>query len=216
MLLNILLLAAFIALGYWWSLQGFFSALVHLLMVIAAGALALAFWEPLANWLFPMLTNYTWGVCLLLPFILFLLIGRKSLDSLARGDVRLHPAVDYAGGAVCGVLTVWISAGLTIIAAGFLPLPAILLGYQPWIINPSGVVEANPAADLWFHVDRSTAGFYTQLSEGAFGNSTELAFYQPEPGGKRRSSGWGTTPTPPWWPCPAASPSPIVLMPIPP
>ena len=46
-LLNLFIVGGVLLIGYWWANQGVFSALLHLLCVIAAGVIALAFWEPL-------------------------------------------------------------------------------------------------------------------------------------------------------------------------
>ncbi|MCH2149191.1 MAG: hypothetical protein MK095_07135, partial [Phycisphaerales bacterium] len=47
-ILNLLIIGLVLLIAYWWSQQGFFGALLHLLAVIVAGALAFAFWEPIA------------------------------------------------------------------------------------------------------------------------------------------------------------------------
>ncbi|MHC4141812.1 MAG: hypothetical protein ACYSUF_08025 [Planctomycetota bacterium] len=48
---NILCIAMVLLIAYWWANQGIFSAIIHLLCVIIAGALALAFWR--ATWTCP-------------------------------------------------------------------------------------------------------------------------------------------------------------------
>ena len=48
MLLNILVIVFILGMAYWWGIQGFFSGLLHCAVVITAGALALAIWEPLS------------------------------------------------------------------------------------------------------------------------------------------------------------------------
>ena len=61
---------------YWFGFkEGFFSGVVHLACVITAGALAFAFWEPLAHVLLgvPAMKEWAWGVSLLLLFSLLLL-----------------------------------------------------------------------------------------------------------------------------------------------
>ena len=52
MILNIIVLVFVLLIGYWWANQGLFSAIIHLLCVIVAGAIALALWEPIGVGLF--------------------------------------------------------------------------------------------------------------------------------------------------------------------
>ena len=63
---------------YWFGFkEGFFSAVVHLTCVIVAGALAFAFWEPLAHVMLGTgMREWAWGVSLLLIFCLLLFILR--------------------------------------------------------------------------------------------------------------------------------------------
>ncbi|MGA1517490.1 MAG: hypothetical protein ACO396_06925, partial [Phycisphaerales bacterium] len=67
--LNLLILGLAALIAYWWASQGAFSALLHLLCVIAAGVLAFAVWEPVAIKLLGMgaLSNFAWGLGLLAP-----------------------------------------------------------------------------------------------------------------------------------------------------
>ena len=46
---NILIIGFVVLIAYWWANQGVFSALLHLIAVILAGAVALAVWEPLTT-----------------------------------------------------------------------------------------------------------------------------------------------------------------------
>ena len=46
-LFNLLCILLVGIIAYWWANQGLFSAIIHLLCVVTAGALAFAFWERL-------------------------------------------------------------------------------------------------------------------------------------------------------------------------
>ena len=48
MYISLIAFASVLLIAYWWSNAGAFSALIHLLCVITAGALAFALWEPIA------------------------------------------------------------------------------------------------------------------------------------------------------------------------
>lgn len=80
--------------GYVWMLRGFFSALLHLVCTVAAGAIAFGFWEVLANLLLDQggaLENSAWGIGLALPFALSLIPIRIVFDKLIPANVKLIP-----------------------------------------------------------------------------------------------------------------------------
>ena len=61
---------------YWFAFkEGFFSGVVHLACVLVSGALAFAFWEPLAvAMLGSGMREWAWGLSLLALFSVFLFI----------------------------------------------------------------------------------------------------------------------------------------------
>ena len=85
-LLNILVIAFVGLIGYWWANQGLYSAFMHLMCVLVAGALGFATWEPFSNILLgvPALQPYAWGVGLMLPFAIYLLVFRVDDGSSQR------------------------------------------------------------------------------------------------------------------------------------
>lgn len=181
MFFNLLLIAFLIFMAYWWSLQGLYSALLHFGLVLVSGAVALAFWEHLAMGLIVRVTYpFAWGMGLVLPFFLTLLITRVFLDSFAPRDPQIYPPLDYIGGAVFGFLGGYLAAGVLILGLGFMPLPASILDFQPKAVDATGQVTDNPAGALWLRVDANTASFYSFLSSGAFSSERPLATHQPD------------------------------------
>ncbi|MCH2149401.1 MAG: hypothetical protein MK095_08205, partial [Phycisphaerales bacterium] len=96
-LLNIAIIGLILLIAYWWSQQGFFSALLHLLAVISAGALALAFWEPLAIDVLlggGTFDGYAMGLTLSGLFAIFLLVLRGVSDTFIRANIMLPQGPD--------------------------------------------------------------------------------------------------------------------------
>ena len=183
MILNLLILMFLGFMAFFWAKQGLFSAFLHLMMVIVAGSLALALWEPVSYLLLgvPYVQPYAWGVGMMLPFLVVLLVLRIAGDRLVRGNVHYNGLVSQAGGAVCGLIAGMLSAGITIIALGFLGLPSSdINGYQPYAVSTTGEVIPNPdGADLWIGVDEMAAGLFSRLSRGGFYASSSLAMHHP-------------------------------------
>jgi hypothetical protein len=81
---DVIVIVMVIVIAYIWSARGFLSAFLHLLCVIAAGAIAFAVWEPMALWILGQqggqdgyALNLSWGVALGAPFVIALL-GTRS------------------------------------------------------------------------------------------------------------------------------------------
>jgi hypothetical protein len=180
MLLNLLLIAFLGFTAYWWGSQGLFSALLHLVVTIVAGALALCLWEPIASrMLGSAIAPMAWSIGLVLPFAVLLVALRLTADRLIRGNVQHQPILSWLFGGAFGLLSGILTAGLTLIGLGFMPFGAGMAGVQPYAVSSTNQVVQGPSS-LWVPVDDWTEGFYDYLSKGAFGTATPLARYQPE------------------------------------
>lgn len=179
-LANILIGAFIIGMAYWWALQGFFSSLLHLVLVIAAGSLALALWEPLVlNLGMKMQPMYCWGLWLLGPFVLILVVLRLVVDKLVPKNVNFQNLVSSAGGAVLGVFSAILTAGLAVIGLGLLPLDTDLGGYEPYMVDGRGRIDDSSGDNLWVPVDKMANGFFVGLANSSFSTSTPLGTYRP-------------------------------------
>ncbi|MDX1683563.1 MAG: hypothetical protein R3336_10605, partial [Phycisphaeraceae bacterium] len=168
MMMNLLLVAFILAMVYWWALQGLFSSMLHLMVVILAGSLAFAVWETLVmTTLIHQMPAMAWGVGLLAPFVLFVIALRVILEKLAPRNVFFFDIANKVGGGLFGLFSGILVAGFTLIGIGFMPLPASVLGYQPYVVI-DGRVAPNPESSLWLSVDRWAGGFYAGLSAGPF------------------------------------------------
>jgi hypothetical protein len=180
-LLNILVIAFVGLIGYWWANQGLYSAFMHLMCVLVAGALGFATWEPFSNILLgvPALQPYAWGVGLMLPFAIYLLVFRVAADKLAPENLNfpnwINLTVGGALGACAGVLTV----GVALIGAGHTHSSTQLVGSvgAARTTNNSGQPSLDTSA-LWVPVHSMTAGFYGYMSETALAPTLSAATLQ--------------------------------------
>jgi len=166
---------------YWFGfVQGFFSAFLHLMVVIVAGALALAFWEKIAQgMLYNMMGGQSWGVALVFPFVIFLLGFRLILDKLVPDNMDFSKLTNMIGGGICGLFSGILSAGLIIIGFGFMGFGANLFGYQPLVVLDDNTVAKKPSAFFVASAVGTTANFYDMLSGGAFASGHPLSLYLP-------------------------------------
>jgi hypothetical protein len=171
--------------AYIWSARGLFSAFLHMLCVIVAGALALAAWEPLALWL---LTNDTtqsgtlidlaWGIALGVPFAVILTIVRVACDKLVPFNLEFDGPVNIVGGGICGLVAGTITAGLLVLSVAFTRLDTNFLGHEPMQYS-SGGGSLERRESLIYPADKLTAWFYCALSNGSLAPPTSDAEGRP-------------------------------------
>jgi hypothetical protein len=162
----------FVALAtYWFGFkEGFFSGVVHLACVVVAGALAFAFWEPLAHALLGVaaLREWSWGLSLLGIFCISLLALRIAANLLIPDRQNFPQAVDVTGGCATGLATGMITAGVGLIGIGFLPIGDLGGGY---VRLQSKAGQPGLKSQLPFPAS-FTEAFYGSLSRGAFAPMT--------------------------------------------
>src|SRR6185295_6649521 len=188
MVLGLIAIGFTLAIAYIWVLRGFFSALIHLLCTVAAGAVAFAVWEPVSNWFlekspasgfWSVIGDSAWSLGLALPFVVTLVVLRIAMDVSLRAQCKLVPMADYVGGGVCGLLAGIISSGILVMSAGGFRLDAELMGYQPLAHQKTGNVTRQ--GGLLLPVDRITGSIYGTLSKTAFYDSDDsLGRYYPD------------------------------------
>jgi len=178
---NLVILLFVLAMAYFGTVYGLFSAFMHLMVVIAVGAIAFALWEPITiGLLMKYVPLMAWTVGLIVPFGVLLLVFRMVVDKLVPRDAQFMSLVNTLAGATCGVISGVLTSGIVIIGLGFMPFGADLGGFQPYTIGGGGVVVERGEGGLWIPVHRITARFYSGLSGGAFASSTPMAEYMPK------------------------------------
>lgn len=167
---NVVLVAIAALIAYWWANQGFFSALLHLVCVIAAGAIALGTWEFVTvNYLLRggWFDEYAWGMTLLGTFAISLFLLRLACDRLVPENLNLPTWVNYSFGTLFGAGAGVITVGICLIGIGFLQSSVEIVGFRGVVRDsqnnglPTAVNRLYPPLHTW------TATFYSHLSGGA-------------------------------------------------
>lgn len=192
MFMNILIVILVLVIGYAWMVRGVFSAMLHALCAIIAGAIAFGFWEPLSLMLvnaspergfFSFLESIAWGVALIVPFAVIMLLLRLATDKLIPGNIKNAGIVDYTGGAVFGIVTGVICTGVLAIGIGNMRVSTEFLGYQPlWYSadRATGAGSLVKSDSLWVPVDSVVSKMYGNLSQGSMSSAEPLAYWYPE------------------------------------
>ena len=186
MIFNFLIVAIVLGIGYAWLVRGFYSALIHLVCTVVAGAIAFGLWEPVAFFIIDkapeagflsFVRDNAWGISLMLTFAIALAVLRVALDSILRANINISPAANYAGGGVCGLLSALIAAGVFATGAGAMRMPTKLLGYEPIDYSSSGLTRT---ASLWIPADKLVATLYGSLSDAVLYTPESLARWYPD------------------------------------
>ena len=184
MLLNILIVAFILFFAYWLGLEGFFSSMLHLGLVIVSGALAFALWEPISVGLLTgFMPRFAWAVGLIIPFVIFLLISRVLMDKFVSVNVDFSQLTNLIAGGLCGALAAALCAGIFVVGCLRLPSGIDFMGYKKFAVVPgTGELVADPEGQtLWIPVDELVVNLFSRLSTGSFApaNDKPLALYQP-------------------------------------
>lgn len=183
---NIAVIGVVLLIAYWWGSQGLFSSFLHLVATVCAGAVALAFWEPLSLLILEKSSSKTlegmaWGLSLLLPFLLCLFIFRFALDKIAPANLNFPHWADLSVGGALGFGSGTIIVGLTLISFGFVQAKDDLMGYHGYQRSrQDGQVAL--ITGMWYPAHQYTSNFYELASKSSFSSSTPLAQYSPEIG----------------------------------
>jgi len=168
--LNILVIGFAGLIAYWWANQGLFSAMLHLACVIAAGTLSFATWEPVTDIFLgiPSMQDYAYGIGLLLPFAVYLLVLRVAADKLAPDNLNFPHAVNLTAGAGAGIAAGVLTVGIALIGMGHTHSTADLMGVQG--VSRTANAKGQPdfkAASLWVPCHSIAGGFFSMLSTGS-------------------------------------------------
>ena len=185
LIFNLVLIFIVLLIAYWWANQGMFSALLHLICVIVAGAIALALWEPITMGLLRgnAFDDYAWGVTLVGTFAIALIVLRVIMDKTVRGNVNVPTWANFAFGFPLGLAAGVLTAGMLMIGLGFIQSHQEIMGYSGYgrAARTSEVTRIGGA--VWVPVHKWTNDFYNTLSAGSLYptfNRTPLIHYNPE------------------------------------
>ncbi len=195
MILNLIVLALVALVAYLWSIKGFFSSFLHMVCVIIAGAVAFGVWEPASIMVLNMaptrgplasLSGNAWGIGLLLPFAVSLLLLRVVTDKFIRANVNQATLVNYIGGGACGVVSGILAVGIMVIGFGSFRFTdsTMGMGYKPIWHTSERATKGGSLVDqggLWVPADKLTGMFYGHLSQTSFYAPEPLSKWHPQP-----------------------------------
>lgn len=179
MILNLIVIALVGLIAYLWSSHGLFSAFIHFVCTLVAAALAWALWELSVYQLWLGLKqDIAWGVGLMLPFLVFLVVLRLAADALIRKNMEFDDVTNFVGGLAFGAMSGVISIGMLVIAMGFMRLPPSILGYTPVDYDANGNLVRS--GSLWLPVDTIVVKGFEMMSAGSLATTTPLAQFYPD------------------------------------
>jgi hypothetical protein len=137
--------------AYAYLVEGMFTACVMCVNVVIAGVVAFNFWEPLANALEPAMGGYGYEdfLCLLMLFGLTLGGLRTVTNLLCPSEVEYPPQLLRPGGAVFGLLTGYLVAGILACMFQTLPWHQQFMGFDYKADNTQSIRRFLPPDRLW-------------------------------------------------------------------
>ncbi|MCH2151016.1 MAG: hypothetical protein MK075_05210, partial [Phycisphaerales bacterium] len=135
MILSVLIIIVIALAAFWWGNQGAFSALLHMLCALVAGAVGFAVWEPLAfmflnaGGLPKSIPQFAWGLGLAIPFIVTFVVLRVLCDTLIKSNLTLPKGAELGVGGACGAVSGIVSTGICVIAFGHMQVPGDIMGF---------------------------------------------------------------------------------------
>ncbi|MFH0980906.1 MAG: CvpA family protein [Planctomycetota bacterium] len=167
-----------LAIAYFHSIRGLFSALLSAVLAILCAALAFATFEYIAVKLLVQLKpDYALGLSLMGMFILPLFILRVGLDRYVHRACLLPLLVDKAGGFVFGVVAAYLMVGMLAISLQLMPFGNGFLGFTRVDRADPTKAEQN---ELWLQPDRFAARLASGLSSGVLSGKAAFASIHPD------------------------------------
>ncbi len=191
MLFTIFALAAVLVFTWVWVIRGFFSAFLHMLCVLAAGAIAFAAYEPVTLLLLSqapdrgigtILRDTAHGIALGMTFAIALAILRAIVDKAVPHNLKFNDNVEYVGAGVCGLATGIVTVGITLMSLGMMrfaadkPVQGLVFTQEGGGARGSVVRNTSPFRP---YVDEWTAKAYSWMSRGTLATGEPLAKWHP-------------------------------------
>ena len=166
---NITIIGLVLLIAYWWSNEGLFSSLLHLICVIMAGAIAFSLWEPITMAMMSGggFDNYAWGIVLIGVFAISLLGLRVASDKIIPANLYFPQWANTAIGGLLGLAAGVLTIGICIIGSGFVQSTNELMSYRGTGRDENARSEIKKIGDpIWLDVARLTSNFFGVLSVG--------------------------------------------------
>lgn len=191
MIFTIFALAGVLIFTWVWVIRGFFSAFLHMLCVLAAGAVAFAVYEPITMLLLSqapdrgfgtILRDTAHGISLGMSFALSLVILRLAVDKAVPNNLKFNDNVEYVGAGVCGLATGIVTVGFLLMSLGMMrfgpdkPVQGLVFTDEGGGARGSVVRNSSPFRP---YVDEWTAKAYLWMSRGTLATGEPLAKWHP-------------------------------------
>ena len=191
MLWTIFALATVLIFTWVWVIRGFFSAFLHFLCVLAAGAVAFAVYEPLTllilekapdRGFLDILRDTAHGLTLGMSFAISLALLRVAVDKAAPANLKFNDNVEYIGAGVCGLGTGIITVGFILMSMSMMrfgpdkPTQTLVFTEEGGGARGSVVRNSSPFRP---YVDEWTAEIYSIMSRGTLATNQPLAKWHP-------------------------------------
>lgn len=192
MIFTIFALAAVLVFTWVWVIRGFFSAFLHMLCVLAAGAVSFAVYEPLTLLLLSqapergfgtILRDTAHGLSLGLSFAISLVLFRVAVDKAVPNNLKFNDNVEYVGAGVCGLVTGIFTVGFVLMSLGMMrfghekPVEGLVFTQEGGGARGSVVRNTSPFRP---YVDEWTAKAYSWMSRGTLATGEPLAKWHPD------------------------------------
>ncbi len=161
MVIIIFITLLILGIAFYQAIQGCFSAMIMAILTVLTSVVALNYYEPLGGLLAGRLGAAADPSALLVMFVIPLFLLRILFDRLIGGNVVLGMWPDRIGGGVFGIITAMIMTGMFMIIFQLLPMPASIIGWQPYN-SGLGVEDGGPPR--W--ASRFTLATAKHLSDG--------------------------------------------------
>ena len=171
MMMSLLAIAAVLLIAYWWANTGAFSALIHLLCVITAGAVAFAIWEPVSYRLLEtQVEGHAKGLVLIGTFVVLTALLRLFTDKFIPMNLNFPRSADLVVGGAFGLASGVLSVGITIISMGYFQSTITIGDYTGWSRRPDVPAAPTIGSDNapMLHIASAAASFYGYLSWGSY------------------------------------------------
>jgi uncharacterized membrane protein required for colicin V production len=172
----VVIVVALLVLGiaFYQVTQGLFSALIMAILSIICAAVALNYYEPLAQVVaqafdFERNAQMIQAASLFGLFFVPLLVLRWLFDAFIRGNMVFGVWADRIGGGALGVVTGMVCVGILAVAAQMLPTGETVLGYRPFGPDLKRAQRLAP-----FYPDEFVVGMFRGLSSGAMSGDTRF------------------------------------------
>lgn len=155
---------AMLIVGYAYFREQVLTAFAMFVNVCLAGVITFNFWEPIADWLDPMLAGSFFAgfedfLVMVLLFSVSLGFLRLASNSLAYSFAEYPAAVGQGGGVIFGLLTGYLVAGFLLVAMETLPWHENFMYFQPRAENEGSFRSFFPPDRVWLATMRR-AGAY--------------------------------------------------------